>query len=230
MPKFNAEQRTELCAIGLFAEQIEDLEEVLCVAVAVLSSEATKPALQDVRTELNDVSAAFRALHDALTKLESAVEHEPTLAARVAARNRIDFASCELTRKMGADSAIAKALEHVAMCEPIVSLAIQRMPATPTRRMTASPYPIKLISDALLRGFGRYLWGPVGETTTRHVDQPKQMNVVPSGSPTSDFWRVVQVCYAAMNRSNTEPERAIKAFLKWQRTERNVRNKTEVPS
>lgn len=210
-PRFDAGQRLELSRVGLLPVQIDALQEALRIALSALRHEDTKPAVQDVAAEFARLSNALRKAHDALSDLERANDDEPTHWARAEVRLRCDIASFDLTRTLGHDGPLSKALGRIATCEAVVARARADAPTTPTRRMSASPLPVKLIHDALKQA-------------------TPAANVLPSASPTAPFRRIVQVCYAAMKRANCDPDRAIKTYMSWLKHERNAGRVSDVLS
>ncbi|MBA4178594.1 MAG: hypothetical protein C0505_18845 [Leptothrix sp. (in: Bacteria)] len=210
-PKFDAGQRIELSRLGLEPAQIDAVQEAMRAGLSALVHEDTKPAVQDVAAEFERLSTALRRASDALSDLARADDEEPTQAARAEVRTRCDIASHKLTGTLGDDGPLMKALWMLAQCNAVVARARKTAPTEPTRRMSASPFPIKLIHDAL-----------------KGATPPS--NIRASASPTAPFRRVVQVCYAAMKRPNGDPDRAIKAYVSWLKKEQNAARLSDVPS
>lgn len=210
-PKFDAGQRLELASLGLLPEQIEAVQEALRFALWTLITEDTKPAVQDVSTEFARLSKALRQARDALSALARADDDEPTQAARAEVRTRCDIASHKLTGTQGDDGPLMKALWVLTQCNAVVARARKDAPTEPTRRMSASPFPIRLLHKALT-----------------HAAVPA--NIRPSASPSAPFRKIVQVCYAAMKRPNSDPDRAIKTYMSWLKKERNAAGVSDVPS
>jgi hypothetical protein len=220
-PLFTGPQRADLSKLGLLPEQIEALENsALRVSVVVLRNEDESPARQDVLAELSTVAKALEAAQSALSKLEAARDEESTHAARAQARGRIDLASYAMTGKLGEEGVLHKLLDNIALAQAITKRAQDGLPTGPTRRQTATPYPIKLIHDALLHGWA----------VARQANPTLAPNFDVSAGLKSPFRRVVQLCYEVMQRSNDDPDRAIKGYMNWLRQERNTSREPDVPS
>ena len=221
-PTFTPAQRGELAGLGLLPEQVTTLEDMaLRVGAAVLRNEDMSPARQDVSAEFKRVADALARAHDALRDLEQAGMDALTgTAARSQARERIEIACYVMTDKLGEDGVFHRLLLDLAVAQAVVTRAQADAPSEPTRRKTATPYPVKLIHDALLHGF-----------VVAHRNKPMPaFSMEVSAGPKSPFRRVVQLCYEAMQRTNDDPDRAIKGFMSWQREERNARKVSDVPS
>jgi hypothetical protein len=229
-PRFNKGQRSELVRLGLLPEQIDSVEDVLQPALAMLLNEDKKPAVQDVGAEFDRLLNALQAAHAALSNLALADDDKPAYAARAETRLRIELASYSLTRTYGSDGPMSKALESIALCETLIAKARADAPTAPARRMLASPFPIKLIHESLLHGWGKAQWPNLRVGANEPPKTLPPFNVHVSASPTAPFRLVVQACYSAMKRPNTDPEKAIKAYKRWLKKERNVPPVSDVPS
>ena len=114
---------------------------------------------------------------------------------------------------VGDETILHKVLYGVSAAQAVVSRAMADVPKGPTRRKTASPFPVSLVEKALLHGW-----------VTAHRDQSMPAcNCPASAGLKQPFRRVVQLCYEAMGHKNDDPDRAIKGFMKWRKEERNVR-------
>ena len=125
------------------------------------------------------------------------------------------MASYALTNKIGEEAVFHKLLDQLAAASAILERARADAPKGPTRRKTAMPYPVALIHDALLHGF---------VVAHRDTAMPA-FNIEVSAGLQSPFRRIVQLCYEAMQRTNDDPDRAIKGFMRWWQEERNVRKR-----
>jgi hypothetical protein len=125
---------------------------------------------------------------------------------------------------------MSKALESIALCETLIAKARADAPTEPARQKLASPFPIKLIHEALLHGWGRVHLPYLRRSDDGPTKPLAPFNVRVSASPTAPFRLIVQACYSAMKRENTDPERAIKAYMSLLKKERNVPPVSDVPS
>ena len=234
-PIFDGNQRRELTRLGLLREQIDSVQEILQPALAMLLNEAKKPAVQDVIAEFDGLSKALNAAHKALADLARADDDEPVHAARCETRLRIELVAYAATREGEADGSMndrpmMEALRCIAFFEALIARARPDAALKPARRMLASPFPIKLIHEALLHG-----WVKAHLPNLRRSDDaPRKplplFNVRVSASPAGPFRLIVQECYSAMRRPNIDPDRAIKAYMRWLKQERNARRVSDVPS
>lgn len=203
--RFTAQQRADLLQMGLVAQSIEALEtEALPRARHALSRQPPKSAVLD---ELTAVDKSLTDARNAIARLLNATDAVPHLkAARSSIHGngyrhlfgglRLDETSKSLTVAIG-----------------VVADAIANLPEGPVRHQTASAYPIKLIFNAVQ--FGSAVAGR----------NPVVRELKPSASPTSAFRKMVGICYEAIGAATTDPERAIKAYLKeWRSFERYVRS------
>ena len=219
---FTNEQRRKLGALGLLIPQVDALENTaLLIGAAALSNEDSAPARADVMDEFDRVANALEAARKALSELEDARDEVLAHIARVQVRGRIEMMSYAMERGIGEDGLRHKVLYGIAALQAIVGRAKSDVPEGPTRRKTASPFPVSLIFKALVHGWA---------VAHRGSPSSAEFNFQVSAGLKSTFRQVVQICYEAMGRVNDDPDRAIKGFMKWQREEQNARRVSDVLS
>jgi hypothetical protein len=205
-PWFCADQLSDLKRLGVVKAQIAELETVLPACLLV---SARHTPLQDVRGELISTKIAIKG---AKSKIQRLSLQRGMTAAAFEARERVQLASHKLGRGFRFEE-ITKALESLEALETAVRQAITDLGDRQRRMTTAEPWPIQLIHEALVRG-----WGKDGkDIKTRPF--PKIMSPSLSHTPTSKrsvFSQVVSICYQAASPrvENEGQERAIRAYLK----------------
>ena len=196
--------------MGVTSDQLKRLEVALRV-IAHYSVPA--PALADVRAPLDDLVEKARATASSLESILKAPVQE---GARMEAKGRLlqsifmlhpdrcisdgrgtDFFERTDDRE---DEAI-RLLHKLRELEEVAKHARKHMPATASRSV-AHWYPIAYIHEALRHGW-------VKSTLSRREPIPA------SASSTSPFRRIAGICYAAAKAPNHDPERAIRAYLKY---------------
>jgi nucleotide-binding universal stress UspA family protein len=204
---FTLPQRRELHRLGVTTDQTERLQRIL-PAIAYYAAQG--PKLADVRAPLKQVRKDAHAAAQALrTLLEGRDE------ARQEGRMRILQAievlhpeRCEVDSARVSFFALydhrepeaLRILEALQALEAVAKHAVARIPKSQTRPV-AHPYPVGLIEAALM------------------VPGAPAFRV--SASPGTPFRDVVAACYAAASAANTDPLRAIRAYL----SECNARSK-----
>lgn len=193
--RFASHQSAELLKLGLAQEAIDRIEvEGLPLAKAALERE---PPRADVRDELQAVAEALSKARRAVERLLNATAAVPHLKAA-----RLKIAGGGRRYQMGG-MRLDETSKSLATAIDVVSEAISRLPPEPMRHQSADPLPIKFIHSALQ--FGSIMAG-LGPLLPRLLK--------PSSSPTSAFRRMVGICYEAIDAPSTDPERAIKAYVK----------------
>ena len=196
-PTFSKDQRQQLLKLGVSDSQILELQSNGLPAVATVVR--SLPKMQDVRDELSEVSTALRRSQRAISKLLSANDTAP---ARSEALLRVQSVSLVLPGEL---EPLEHALAGLKVCDAAVSRAKEDLEALGQRRFRAGhPRPIQRIEAALLQGFVK------GRDPSRPM--PEYLIKV-SSSPTSVFRRIVGICYEAAGVANTDPERAMKAYI-----------------
>lgn len=196
---FSAEQIKDLKRLGVEAEQRKRLEPAL--RVIRLYSEPP-PKLLEVRQHLDEVADTARAASRALQALLSAPDTE---GARSEAKLRLRQASLRIDD----DGLVQEPLDQLStMLRDLLKVAETAIAKTPTEqtRPKAHTYPIAYIDHALRIGFN-VVW------KTIPISERKPNPFAPSTGKGSPFRNVVAVCYAAAGVSNTDPLRAIRAYL-----------------
>lgn len=190
-PKFSDDQRLKLKCLDLIDAQIAEVEKKLPLARALLSKSAR---LQEVRDELKSLDDAIRRTRKRLTRLSRA-------------GSGADYLRETWARVIDADDrdVIPQASGFLRKLNAVSKLALRRLPREQRRHKLASLGPVRCIDDALLSGFvkGQKKGGPLLRYT-----------LCMSSSPGSAYRNIIGICYDAMC-CNTDPERAIKAYIAW---------------
>lgn len=216
--KFNESQRARLLKLDLIPEVIAVVEaEALPVAKGLLEK---PPRLGDVRSELREVHKALQRAQHSVAALMGATDAVPY---RQEARSRVRIGPFRAQ-----DAAMQKLAGSFPDAIAAVAEALDKMPAKPTRHRTASPAVVNEIYRAVQKG---YIMAGL---------EPLQPHLAPSVSPGSRFRELIGICYEALGAPSSDPERAIKAYLKqWRQLEalterlqpgQNVPQKIDVPS
>lgn len=200
--QFTPDERRELLRLGLSEAMVHQIEvDALPIAKESLS---WQPSRSDVRAELREVTDAIKAARDAIEALLAATSAAP---ARLTARSLLPGGGL---RHREGGMRLAEASKRLDDSLSVLQVAESCIPDDkPLRRTTASHYPVELIHNAMQLG-------SLIEGADPHVER-----VRPSSSPTSRFRQVVGICYQAIGADNTDPERAIKAYM----TERRKLNR-----
>jgi hypothetical protein len=153
-------------------------------------------SMETNKPRLNDVK---KLLQDILRDNNKAARSmrkplRPKDSAGEEALTKLDMASFEIG---GDGTEIERALHSLAVANAIVKRAISRLPRQPQRHQTATFEPVRLI----------------------HVAAPF---LVPSSGVKSQFMAVVGICYdAILGTDFHDPERVVKGYCAWLRTERH---------
>jgi hypothetical protein len=199
LPKFTADQRHRLSTLSVSEAQIKEVESIGLRWASIWLRK--QPKLQDVRDELSTVSTAVNRARQALSKLLGADNTAPAAARREA-----------LLWSQVAAQSMGYKLETLEMTETQLEVAQVLLDQAQTdvtkigqrRFRAADVFPIARIDQALLQGF----------VNGRDPSKPMPPYVIKvSSSPTSVFRQIVGICYEAAGAANTDPERAIKAYI-----------------
>lgn len=196
---FSPSHINALAGLGVETEQRIRLEPSLRV-IRLYSEPA--PKLAEVRRHLEEVAEATRGASRALLALLGAPETE---SARNEARLRLRQASLRLDPS----GLVEEPLDRMAtMLRDLLNVAEKAVSRTPEEqsRPQAHPYPIAYIDHALRIGFDA-VWRMVPR------EDRKANPFTPSAVKGSPFRKVVAVCYGAAGVANSDPLRAIRAYL-----------------
>lgn len=201
-PNFSPDQRKRLRGLGLIDAQIDELEaNALPISRAWLQK---TPTLQDVRDELQALFVAMERAAAALSGLQSTATMTP---AKREAQARILEACFEIHDDPHDNhDFVEKASHALSRVKAMVQHAQESLPNTQRRSAAASHGPVAWIHEALVSGFANGHCQPLPRYTLRT-----------SSSQGSRFREIVGICYEAMGQGNTDPERAIRAFIAWRR-------------
>ncbi len=214
---FSREQVSDLQRLGVTAEQLAELRRILPTCRANIR--APSAPMSDVRDELTGLHKAVQNAANALRRWESARVRTPALAE---ARARVLEASLDMDENGTATGDAADAA-HLAVI--VIAEALARLPKE-QRRPQASLLPVYWIHEALLRGWGRTHY-PVRRGEGSKDDEGGPIPPYPhspSSGVTSRFRMIVCMCYdAALGARDSDPDRAIKAFMRWRAKRRQGR-------
>jgi hypothetical protein len=197
-PRFSTERRKDLRELGLIDAQIEGLEDELPRCRLLITDD---PPLRSVRERLELVA---RTISDAQQKICQFAD-EP---AAWEARHRIDAASHALGGDLGETGRACAALDALGR---VVERAVSDLGTTQRRTNSAASMPIKLIHEALMRGWAKGAQGPI-----------RQFNIKVSSAPEGVFLKVVAICYETMKGSQDieTPLRPVRSYMDHLRRER----------
>lgn len=201
LPRFNSDHVRRLKQAGVIDAQIKEIEHTaLPVARAILTQH---PSLMAVRDELYAFKAAIGKAKEALSRLSAAKAEVPHL---FEALQRVTLADYDINNS---GDTIRKATHVMIAAREIVDRADTDLGNDERRHRTAIILPIQRISSAMLRGFLKAHKGAafLPPYTFRE-----------SASPGSPFRTVVGVCYEVIGQ-NPDPERALKAYIFWRRSQ-----------
>jgi hypothetical protein len=203
--RFTASQRRELRQLGVPDVAIEVIEvEALPRARRAL----VRPApILEVREELVRAEAAVREAHKALEDLLVSSD----LPSRRDARRYINGGGA---RHLFDGIDLNNASKALVPAQQVLARAIARLPNEPVRHKTAADLPVEFIHDALQTGCsysGMPFEHQKGRRRGLSLVAPKFR---PSASPTSPFRQIVGICYERIGMPASDPERAIKSYVK----------------
>lgn len=219
--RFNEDQRRRLATLKVYEEQIFQVQRsALPAAAAALDEE---PKISDVRDKLSEVALAIGAARDVTASLLKATEDggNSTSAWREAFQ-RIERADFEGTvndhgEELRGDGEIIerahRALLPLARITQRALDAFKREAAEIRQRRPGTWFPVQLIDEALQAGFLEHHRA----TEATHGAAPPRYNVPPSTSETSEFFKVVAICYEAIGQEKRSMEAPIRAYMDWRR-------------
>jgi hypothetical protein len=178
----------------------------LPLALAILAKPATLADVRDgLEVPLRLIARTERELSKLAQGRSGSAKWEVLQRVQIA-----DFqewkASLKHTRATRTDT-IAGAIESLSKLRAVLERARNELPREQRRHRTASPSPVALLDEALLRGF----------VLAHESGRTPRYTVKRSSTPNSPYRRIIEICYVAMGRSNTDPEQAVKAFIKQRR-------------
>jgi hypothetical protein len=192
-PTFTEEQKEALSRLGLFDQQIKAVELVLPTVQALLRQ---SPTLTDVREHLGSLRKSLANAAEAISKLAGASTRH---SAEQEAWWRLQAADFALNRKANADMAG----QSIAAARRVVERALEDLSREQRRHRAAHPLPVFQIDRALHNGF-----------VNAHAGKRFRPYLLkPSASPNSVYRRIIAICYEAVGAKNSDPERAVKAFI-----------------
>jgi hypothetical protein len=203
---FTAAQRAELQRLGVPDVAIRMLE--VRGVPFIRKCLEPPPRMSDVRAELRKTQKAILAAHEAIERLFNPPANAPHV------KGAAEALTGSGRRHLHGGIPLNRASEALIPAGKVIASAIARLPKTPSRYKAANPRPVDEIADLLHQGCQ---WaglpavpvegGLPGQITfTPHLQ--------PSASPTSAFRRIVGICYERAGFPTTDPERAIKAYIK----------------
>lgn len=212
---FSDMHRSELGgALELLPAQIAELESIALPSMQAFLRKA--PARNDVRDLLQETAKALQSAKAAIERLLAAgsVPNGTAGSPGDAAMARVLLASYEL----GADGNVLDlAMPSIGSAILVVEKASNALPEKPVRHPAASPYPVGLIDQALLSGFLKAHNHWPGTSGTGSATALPPYLVSASYAEGSDYRRIVEICYEAAGCGVGSRERAIKAFIGWEK-------------
>lgn len=197
--KFDVSNRNELKRCGLNKAQIDEMEKVLPICRGLLTKAAP---LSDVRKEIQALQMVAAKTEKTISLL---VNSPPENKARWEARYRLLKSLPDSLEDIEKMKSVLRTVQAIAAC------ALKDTGTDQRRHFTADPLPVRLIDEALERGFRGY-----------YHDMPPfpPYNVHPSKRHNSKYFRIIRICYTAMTGdSDVNPERAITEFIKQRNAE-----------
>ena len=219
IPEFTRAQLVELATIGVTEIQVDELS----AAVSFINLQLVKPAARnDLDSLLREVVSASEKLSRTLKSMTPPIDECHNEAFQILERGywgeQPDAWECFFVDHVGPSiDALAQAAKK----------GLGSLPQQATRNKTANWYPIKVIEDALLLGWLKMHMTDEERDSVMclaqlfvRVDGVEEFQLPdelrPSASPGCAFRRIVGICYAAAG-GNPDPERALKAFMKYRR-------------
>lgn len=192
-PDFTSGQREALTKLRVTPEQISRLSGVLleCKRMIDAESKASKPPRQDVSDVLKPALDCNRESSKAMVRVLRA--NSPASEEALTRTERESF------KLNGDGKEIESALQALAFASAVLKRALAGLPKDAVRHRTAFWGPVHLIHQAL----------------------SDDGIFKPSSGSTSPFRDVVVICYSAIHgKDGVDPERAVKSYCRWLRTQR----------
>ena len=217
-PAFSIVQRLELERdLALTPEQVHELEvTALPMITAFVRRQPTKI---DVRDELRATAKALKGAQRAILRLLGGTSVSDRVSPRDAALTRVVVASYE----MGADGDVLDStLSTLTAAIHVIEGALADLPASATRRRTASYVPVGFIDKALMAGFLKKHGQWPGRGTKGRTTALPPYPIKPSYAEGSPYKRIVEICYTAAGAPEGSKERPIREFLRLRKSSRTV--------
>jgi len=187
MIRFTEDQKKRLKELNMTDYQISEIEKKVLIASRFHIREL--PTLTDVRDEFDKLERVLKDTQNTLSKLLRADEDK---SAKGEVHERIISADFEMK---GDGELIEKTLFSLVPITVAVRMARKKLPTEQRRTNQASPFPVQLINEVIN-------WNIESKLTIR-----------PSSSSSSRFFKIVVICYEAINEKNQDPSRAVKAYI-----------------
>jgi hypothetical protein len=223
-PSFTPDAIRELQNLGVTAAQVRELQVGLVSVRAIL---VPPPANNETAELLGDIRKLASKLRRKLRELGTASNNGGQNSARQQVANLLAKGYWDLRPMDEGPTIIGAFDERLGSLAQAAKGAAETVPiAKPSRYKAASPKPVRIIDEALHRGWHNEhgapaVWSRDQTEILAAIDnrlgkakraQAYPKNLEPSVSVTSAFRRIVGICYEAVGR-NADPERAIKAYI-----------------
>lgn len=199
-PEFSETHKSDLKRLGVSPPQLKALRQALLIVREVTSR---APPNADVREILAANVTHSKALAQALRVSTSRPEASAAAAAMVGARYWRD------PRVAHTGPSVAAYL--VPLLDALTDAArdaLRSVPKNPVRHKSADPVTIETIANALAYGWEESQTADAHSATREPL--PKEFR--PNWSKESTFAKIASICFDAVG-GNTDPERAIKAYM-----------------
>jgi hypothetical protein len=196
--KFSAQQRDALVQLGLFPEQIELLEQLLPECAFAVRKQPPRTELDSKLQAIERPLMRAREAFATLRRQQSAAAGEALLRIRL-----VDPAPLDDGARSG-DDALERAIDRALT---VLSIAQNPKRAGQQRHKRAALFPTGKIAAVLQEGFRRH-YESNGSAPPRYT-----LRVSRSG----EFREIVSICYEAIGEPDTDPDRAIRAYLERER-------------
>lgn len=190
---FSQTQRVRLTKLGVSAAQIGALERALPLARALLTPQAR---MRDVREVLRLLQIDIRNTLDRISALGKGAADRREAMARIV--------------MLDENHVLQRCVQSLEEAEDLVRTALSGLGGQ-RRSGAAAITPIAVIERALVIGDVAELNHASSGEKRRSTSRARRFML--SSSPGSHYRDVVGICYEAMGQANTDPERALKAFV-----------------
>jgi hypothetical protein len=226
-PQFTLDQSRELERLGVSAAQIKELQTSLMFVRAQL---VPPPGNNEALELLRDIQKLATKLSAKLRELGTESNHAGQNSARQSVANLLAKGYWDLRPGDEGPTIIGAMCPRLDALRQSAQEAAQTVPrGKPARYKAGSLEPVKLIDAALHSGWWKEHGAPgawlnpedqadlraAEDTHIRSVKHALQypQDLLPAVSPTSAFRLIVGICYTAAGQKNSDPERAIKAYV-----------------